>query len=48
MRINHNGAGYWVAISRGSDPALAQKLKSAAQKLDKEGVFKAILNRYSK
>lgn len=48
IRLNGGGPGYWVAISLKSDPLLARKLKNAARKLEKQGVFKAILEKYSR
>jgi len=45
--VNQEGAGYWVAMNKGSDPALVQKLHASARKLEKQGAFKAILDQYT-
>lgn len=45
--VNQEGAGYWVAMNKGSDPALVQKLGSSARKLEKQGVFRMILDKYT-
>lgn len=45
--VNLEGASYWVAINKKSDPAMIQKLNGAARKLEKQGTFKAILDKYT-
>ena len=46
--VSLEGQGYWVALNRNSAPATVQKLAASARKLEKQGVFKAILDKYSR
>lgn len=41
------GKGLWITLSLGSDPSLVQQLNVSARKLEKQGVLKAILEKYS-
>jgi polar amino acid transport system substrate-binding protein len=46
FRLSGDDAGYWVALSRNSDPALVNRLRASAMKLEALGVFKALREKY--
>ena len=48
VSVSQESQGYWAALNHNSDPALVQKLGASARKLEKQGVFKAILDKYSR
>jgi polar amino acid transport system substrate-binding protein len=45
--VNQEVAGYWVAMNKGSTSTLVQKIEVSAHKLEKRGVFKLILEKYT-
>jgi polar amino acid transport system substrate-binding protein len=46
--VSQDGLGYWVALNRNSSAVTIQKVTASARKLEKQGVFKAILEKYSR
>lgn len=45
--VSQEGLGYWVAMNKDSDPVLVQKLEVAARKLDRQGAFKNLMDKYT-
>ena len=46
IRLTGDDPGYWVALSRDSAPALVEKLLAAADRLEAQGVFAALREKY--
>lgn len=46
LTLPEKDAGYWIALSKKSDPALLARLRAAAERLEKDGGLEKIRRRY--